>query len=430
MRTDDADPTPERQDGRITSSRERSPQIAAPRSLPRTGSPTPDYVRPRGVGVPTSVAFVAISIAFALVPTGIGGPAQAHPVAALTVLVSVAAILLRRRLPRVAMGLALAAAIAGIASGGPAFAFLPGVLVTLFTLATVTDRITTVIAVVLASSIAGEVATGILPRFYSDVRIVVLWVVLTVLAAMTGDAARSRAAYIESIHERARRAEANLETEAQRRVIEERLRLARDLHDAVAHHIAVINLQASAARRALPAEAKASAKSLDAVTDSARTVLTDMGNLLYVLRQGEGGSESNAPVAGLDDLPGLLEIFAADGLRVAFDREGDAPLEQPVDIVAYRVIQEGLTNAHKHGTGGTARLLLRYSKDALAITITNPTGPDSAELPARRRYGLAGVRERVDSVGGELEAHSGRGATFTFTVTLPLVIPDTNRSLT
>jgi signal transduction histidine kinase len=421
---------------------ERSPQIHASRSA----SPTPDYLRPRGLGAPTTLVVIGITIAFALVPAGFGERAQAHPIAALTVLGSIVALLLRGRLPQLATALALIAAAIGIETGGPTFAFLPSVLLTLFTLATATDRITTVVAVILASSIAGEVATGVLPRFYSDTRIVLLWVVLTVLAAMTGDAARSRAAYIESINERARRAEANLESEAQRRVIEERLRLARDLHDAVAHHIAVINLQASAARRALPAEAKASAKSLDAVTDSARTVLTDMGNLLYVLRQGEAGTGENAPVAGLAELPGLLEIYAADGLRVDYVVDGEgtdggdpiggvtATLDQPVDIVAYRTIQEGLTNAHKHGSGGTASLQLTFDAENLTATIVNPTrplaaGPGSSDYPDHRSYGLAGVRERVASVGGTFDAGPTPGGTFTFTVTLPLVIPDANRSI-
>lgn len=416
--------SPERQDGDTSLRANRSDPIPT-----RSASPAPHYLRPRGVGVPTTVVFVAVAVAFAVVPAGVGEGASTHPVAALMVLASLVGIVLRRRIPRVATVLALIAAAVGIAVGGPTFAFLPGVLLTLFTLATMTDRATTIVAVVLASSIAGEVATGILPRFYSDTRIVLLWIVLTILAAMTGDAARSRAAYIESINERARRAEANLESEAQRRVIEERLRLARDLHDAVAHHIAVINLQASAARRALPEGAEASARSLDNVTDSARTVLTDMGNLLYVLRQGETTGGSEAPIAGLADLPGLLEIFAADGLHVSRIDEGHpSPLEQPVDIVAYRAIQEGLTNAHKHGTGGSARMRLAYASGTLTVTITNPGRADAAAYPDRHTYGLAGVRERVASVGGTFEAHAADDDTFVFTVVLPLVIPDSNRS--
>lgn len=405
-------------------------------SVVRRASPTPRYIRPRGLGWPTTVVFGLMTLAFAVTPTDVGGSGiPAHPVAAITVGAALAAIVFRERFCRTATVVAIVSAALGIATGGPTFAFLPAVLLTVFTTAVLTDRITTAVAVVIASSVAGEVATGVLPHFFRDSRVVILWVVLTVLAAMTGDAARSRAAYIEGVQERARRAEANLEAEAQRRVVEERLRLARDLHDAVAHHIAVINLQAAAARRALPEGADASARSLDTVTDAARTVLADMGNMLYVLRQGDAQGGGQAPLAGLEEVPALLRVFAADGLRVELVETGArVALDQPVDIVAYRCIQEGLTNAHKHGAGGTAVLRLDWGEGAVEVEVENgtaapaPDAPPLPDAPDRHRYGLAGVRERVASVGGTLELAETIGRSFVFRLRLPLQTPASRRS--
>ncbi|MFJ3034974.1 sensor histidine kinase [Curtobacterium pusillum] len=389
----------------------------------------PTHSRWGALGLPTTAAITAVVIVFAVLP---GAAAEQDPesfvVATTALFVAIAAIGFRVRVPRTAFAVCVAAGTVGIGSGGPIFAFLPPVLLALFTVAARTTRVATIVSVCIAAAMVALTATGSLPTYLADTRVVVLWIVLTVLAAMTGDATRSRAAYLEAMRERAQRAAADARAEADRRITSERLRLARDLHDAVAHHIAVINLQASVAERALPSGADASARALGAVTGAARTVLTDMGNLLFVLREdGTGADDEVLPTAGLADLPTLVEVFRADGLRVSVTTDG-APVavDEPVEIVAYRTVQEALTNAHKHASDRAAELRIVHGTDVLTISVTNAAEPGAASDPHRRRHGLTGVQERVSSVGGTLRVGPVAPGRFRLTAELPVTVPSSN----
>lgn len=262
---------------------------------------------------------------------------------------------------------------------------------------TVVVALSTIIAVVvisLTSSLAGALGTRIFA------------VAITIaFAAAAADAERSARAYIAAITERAERAEQTRESEARRRVSEERLRIARDLHDVVAHQIAVISLNAGVAASALPSRPEAAEDAVRTIRTAAHTVLGEIGTLLEVLRtDDETGSEPDAPQPGLDRLDDLVAAFADVGLTVTLRVDADlAGVTEPVGLTAFRVIQEALTNAHKHGAEGRAHVLLT-ADEALRIVVTNPVGADAADPGAGSGLGLVGMRERVAAVRGTVEA--------------------------
>ncbi|MBW6439743.1 sensor histidine kinase [Actinoplanes hulinensis] len=232
------------------------------------------------------------------------------------------------------------------------------------------------------------------------------------MAAALGDAARMRRGYLAAVLERARRAEHTREEEARRRVVEERLRIARELHDVVAHHIAVINIQAGVAAHVLTAQPGKAQESLTAVRHAARTVLEEMSTVLGVLRAPDDPAEHlGEPPPGLSRLDALLSTVAAGGLRVAHVQQGSArQLPAAVDHAAFRIVQEALTNAHKHGAGDTVELRLVYTNEDVQIYVDNAEALHPSTPPAGSGHGLLGVRERAAAVGGTVTAgHDGTG---------------------
>ncbi|GAA2143724.1 sensor histidine kinase [Glycomyces algeriensis] len=239
-----------------------------------------------------------------------------------------------------------------------------------------------------------------------------------------GDATRSRRAYIDEVEERARRAEDTREEEARRRVAEERLRIARELHDVVAHHIAVINVQAGAAAHVLQTRPEAVGPALAHIRRAADTVMQELGSVVGVLRADDGGGldESTEPTRGLARLAELLDSFAAAGLRVEHRQSGTArDLPAVVDLAAYRIVQESLTNAHKYGTG-RARLAITYAPDAVRIEVENPIAKDAE--PNGSGYGLVGMRERAAATGGTVTA-GAEGDRFAVRAELPATAKET-----
>ncbi|MEW2403381.1 histidine kinase [Streptomyces sp. NPDC046862] len=230
--------------------------------------------------------------------------------------------------------------------------------------------------------------------------------------------------------ERARRAEASKEEEARRRVAEERLRIARELHDVIAHHIALITLQAGVAGHLLRTEPDQADTALGHIRDAGRTVLDELSSLLYVLRQPDDetdGPQPTEPVPGLSRLGRLLESVTAAGLGVRHRRAGRSrPLPIAVDLAAYRIIQEGLTNAHKHGGHAVADLLVDYRTDALHIEISSPlrTGSSAAPAAVGTGHGLTGMRERAHAVGGSIHAGAQADGRFRLDARLPLPEPE------
>jgi signal transduction histidine kinase len=251
--------------------------------------------------------------------------------------------------------------------------------------------------------------------------IVVVW---TVLAFAMGDAVRTQRAYMSALAERARRADETKEQEARARVAEERVRIARELHDVVAHHIAVINVHAGLARRALGRDAETVDISLGHVQEAAQTVLEELGTVLRVLGAGDGEGSGTEPAPGLSRVADLLANLGAAGFVVRTSTSGrPREMDQTCDLAAFRIIQESLTNASKHGSGAQADLSLVYSDDALTIDVRNlvrfdPIGTRAA-ASTYGGQGVIGMRERAAACGGSLRLHLDDEGTFRLTAVVP-----------
>jgi signal transduction histidine kinase len=243
-------------------------------------------------------------------------------------------------------------------------------------------------------------------------------------ASAAGDATRSRREYIIAVTERAERAEQTREAEASRRVAEERLRIARDLHDAVAHQISVISLNAGVASSALESRPEKAKEALGTIRVASRAVLGEIGDLLAVLRADDPEERESRPQPGLDRFDDLVADFSRVGLTVQTRVEGDlAQVTGATGLVAYRVIQEGLTNAQKHGAGHRAHVLIDVGPDRVTVVVTNPLPVPHGDHGDPRGHGLLGIRERVASVKGDVEAGTTVGG-WRLAATLPLTRKD------
>jgi signal transduction histidine kinase len=238
-----------------------------------------------------------------------------------------------------------------------------------------------------------------------------------------GDATRSRRAYVAEVEARARRAEETRDQEARRRVAEERLRIARELHDVVAHHIAVISVQAGAAAHVLKTRPEAAGPALATIRRASDTVLKELAAVVGVLRNttdtDNDADPTFEPTRGLARLSELLDTFAAAGLRVQHEQLGtERELPAVVDLAAYRIVQEALTNAQKYGTG-KADLTVAYTPEGIRLTVTNAVPP--GQVAGGSGYGLVGMRERATAAGGTVRAGIEDGGRFAVRAELPAV---------
>jgi signal transduction histidine kinase len=246
----------------------------------------------------------------------------------------------------------------------------------------------------------------------------VLVPVLFVLGWLGGFVLRERAAQAEEATERATVAERERESAARIAVAEERARIARELHDIVAHAVSVMVLQVGAVRHKLPGELSEDADALRGVEQTGRAALTEMRRLLGAMRSEDDDLEL-APQPGLRDLDALLAEIGRAGLPVELHVDGDAvPLPRAIDLSAYRIVQEGLTNALKHARAGRADVTLRYAPDELRIEVRDDGRGDASANGAG--YGLVGIRERVKIYGGELTTGTADGGGFVLSTRLPL----------
>jgi signal transduction histidine kinase len=202
-------------------------------------------------------------------------------------------------------------------------------------------------------------------------------------------------------------------------VTAERAAIARELHDVVAHHMSVMVVQAGAARAVGERDPAATAEALRQIEASGRTGLAEMRRLLEVLKAEEDG-DGRAPQPGLARLTELLDAMRASGLPVEAVVEGTPRVLSPgVDLSAYRIVQEALTNSLRHAGGASARVVVRYEPHALELEIADD-GPGSPEDPeASGGHGLIGMRERVQLFGGELETGPRPGGGFLVVARLP-----------
>ena len=239
---------------------------------------------------------------------------------------------------------------------------------------------------------------------------------LFAIAWLAGFALRERAAQAEAAEERAVHAEGEREENARRAVFEERVRIARELHDVVAHHVSMMGVQAGAARVVIDRDRDKAKEALSAIESSSREAVAELHQLLGFLRQ-EGDADDLAPQPGLNELPRLA---AGMHLAVAVSIEGEQrPLPPTVDVSAYRIVQEALTNTLKHSVASRADVHLRYWPDELEVEIVDDGRPTGGAPPAPGGLGLIGMRERAALHGGQLSAGPAAGGGFAVRVRLP-----------
>jgi signal transduction histidine kinase len=235
---------------------------------------------------------------------------------------------------------------------------------------------------------------------------------------VAGFALRERAEQAEAAEVRADQAELERDAAARIAVAEERVRIARELHDIVAHAVSVMVLQVGAVRHKLPEGLAEDSDALRGVEQVGRTALAEMRGLLAAMRR-DGEEVEFTPQPGLDGLDSLLEEIGRAGLPVRLHVDGEAvALPRGIDLSAYRIVQEGLTNALKHARASNAEVTVRYRPDELQIEVRD--NGEGSSTSNGLGHGLVGVRERVKIYGGEMSAGSANGSGFILSTRLPL----------
>ena len=261
------------------------------------------------------------------------------------------------------------------------------------------------------------------------------WVATTVAAGPTdldavlivagswllGHYVRTRRLLVAELEQRAADLERQREEQAGRAVAEERLRIARELHDVLAHTMSVVAVQAGTGRLVGVEHPEAAIDALAAVETTARSAMHEMRQILTVLRaDDEGQGASVTPTPGLDDLPALVTQVAGAGIDVDVRVDGEPrPVPAGVGLAAYRIAQEALTNVIKHAGGAHASVLLRYTDDAMLLEIRDD-GPATGFTTAAGGHGLVGMRERAAVHGGELTAGPDPHGGFVVMARLPV----------
>ncbi|MGW3180063.1 sensor histidine kinase [Kitasatospora sp. NPDC001119] len=300
-------------------------------------------------------------------------------------------------------------------------------LLALYFLAIRTDRATALRASVVTAVLLTGITLLLGPGGPISERLGVLaW---ALLPGALGDSIRNRRAHLAAIEERAERAERTREEEARRRVADERIRIARDLHDVVAHHIALANAQAAIAVHLMDNHPVQAREVLSHITDATGSALQELRATVGLLRRAEDRAPLE-PAPGLDRLPELINTFERAGLPIRLSVEGEArPLSPGVDLTAFRIVQESLTNVAKHAHGADAEITLAYSGSRVAVSVANgrPTAtgrrravPLPQHPPSEGGFGLIGMRERAGAVGGRLSADRRPDGGFLVTAELPL----------
>jgi signal transduction histidine kinase len=241
---------------------------------------------------------------------------------------------------------------------------------------------------------------------------------LSLAAAGLGSANFNRDRYWAALELRARDAVASRESEANRRVAEERIRIARDLHDVVGHQVAVVGVQLGVVEVNLPADSGTSRAALEAARIGVQAVLRETQAILTVLRRGDATADDGQPTPGVADLASLIDSYRSIGLEVDAAIEPlPTPLPATVEMAVFRIVQETLTNAQRHGNGAV-RLAVSTADGTITIETSNGSAAAGARL-GRRGFGLVGIQERAQAVGGSVVI-ADDGRRFALKATLPV----------
>jgi signal transduction histidine kinase len=390
----------------------------------------PPLARGRALGVDVLLAggVVVVQILGSAASERIGRSVGWRPLDAWAYLLLVAgpaALLVRRRWPLAVLAVTVACGLAYAARTYPEGPSQLAVYPALWTVALTVPRR----QAWLAAGVAALAAAATELFFYSNTMFdgEPVYAAVTVLAAMWwGEAVRARRSYVAELRDRAERAERTREEEARRRVDEERLRIARELHDVVSHTIGVISVQAGVAAHLLHRRPDKAAESLAAIRQASDEALGELHAMLGVLRErdGDAGGAPLSPAPGLAELDALVAQAAGAGVEVRVSLEGEPRRLPPaVDLAAYRVVQESLTNVVRHAGASRADITVTQLDGRVEVEVTDDG--DGMESPSGRQVrrwgrGIAGMRERAGALGGSLEAGPRPGGGFRVLASLPL----------
>ncbi|MGW0330541.1 sensor histidine kinase [Streptomyces sp. NPDC003011] len=343
------------------------------------------------------------------------------PLSLVLIALGSAALVFRRRAPVTVLVLTGTFSLVEAVTGDPRAPVAMSAVIALYTVAAATDRPTTWRAGLLTMTLltGASMLAGPLPWYAQENLAILAW---TGIGATAGDAVRSRRAFIHAIRERAERAERTREEEARRRVAEERLRIARDLHDVVAHHIALVNVQAGVAAHVMDKRPDQAKEALAHVRDASRSALNELRATVGLLRQSGDPEAPTEPAPGLDRLDELVGTFRSAGLRVEVARaDAGTTLPAAVGLAAYRVVQEALTNVQKHaGTEAKAEVSVVRVGPNIEITVLDDGPGQDDDPPAGGGHGLLGMRERVTALRGTLTTGPRYGGGFRVHAILPV----------
>jgi signal transduction histidine kinase len=355
--------------------------------------------------VAVAAAFAAIGVSLA---AGVLDGPNVVPGIAVTLLHS-GALAWRRRTPEIALAAMAATGAIAVLAGLPAVILGPALLAGVHGLGIERERSRS-LPVLLATVVAMAV---VVPASGMDRDTVLSNSVALAVAWWVGD--RQRQA-----HERAERAERGRDEHALAAVAAERLRIARELHDVVAHALSVIAVQAGTGRVVLDTDAETARSALASIETESRAALDEMRRLVAVMRADQDtGSASLAPSPGLDDLDALVAATARSGLDVQVVVEGDrAALPAGAGLAAYRIVQEALTNVRRHAVATRAEVRVTWSTDAVDIEVIDD-GRGSDRHNGADGHGLVGMRERAALYGGSFEAADRPGGGFRVAASIP-----------
>src|SRR5215218_2772021 len=366
-----------------------------------------------------ATAAAGVALLATVLPFDPGSPRSLA--AYLLVLAHTLPIAVRRRWPLgvLAVGLATGAGVAALGLNLVVLTF--ALLIYVYTVAARCPRRVSVAALAATEALLALVWLS-RPRAIGDGGSMVLDGLVMAAAWWLGDGTRRRQEAIVTAQQRAAELEQAREELARRAVTEERLRIARELHDVVAHSMSIIAVQSGVGAHVLDSQPEEARKALVAVEATSRQALVEMRRLLGVLRQEAEPRGSLAPAPGLAEVEALAAEVARAGVRVEVHIEG-TPCELPagLDLSAYRIVQEALTNVVRHAGPATARVAVRYSPGQVALEVVDDgRGPGAED---RGGHGLAGMRERAALYGGTLEAGPVPGGGFRVAATLPVEGP-------
>jgi signal transduction histidine kinase len=245
-------------------------------------------------------------------------------------------------------------------------------------------------------------------------------VALIAIPVLAAEALRNRRSYVQLLLERLELIERTREEEAQRRAEQERLRIARDLHDVVAHTLTTINVQAGIAAHLLDRDPSHAREALTTIETASHEALEELRAILGVLRDSRDGEPPIEPSPGLAAVDALIEQARDTGLQVSFAIEGEQPTSIPdaVQLAAFRIVQESLTNARRHAPGAEARVQITYRTDRLRVAVENDRGAAGNGDGGQPGVGIPGMRERATALGGTLQAQTS-GERFRVVAELP-----------